>query len=603
MVSRIHGLEKSLAEVTNERQASRLAVCESPRSDGGGPGQTPVTPACSVYGDDRPREDVLVQKGSSTQYFSEIIFSRVLGQENDIDSVLTPPPTESSYPILSPFNALGILSGPSFAQRPCDFHPNRLVAAKLWNKYIENVEDCPSLKLLHIPTDEVKVYTTIEAPSKAPFESLALCFAIYFVTTISLQDEEVQTLFGQTRNSILLGFKAGLEQALAHGDFLDRPTISGLQAMAIYLSALRVHNRGKGIWILNGLVIRIAESLGLHRDGERLGLSPFECEIRRRLWWHLLSRDGRASEDYGLENTNGLILTSAVQLPLNVDDCDLYPGMKVIPAARLGWTSMTFSLINIDLIKFMQALGAFAASSSSSASPPADDSVRARRFEETRSSIEGRLANCNPVIPRQRMTMFCARFLLRKFEFIQRQQWRLLHRTSSREDFTTEETLIEALEILEPRLVVEDEMFQQFIWVRRAFPQYHVTLYILWHLCIKPAGPNVGRAWAAIDTCFGQEEADEATVGFGSKFAVLAALKAKASVVRERLRKENQVEGMKGGGQVQQMDSQGANMDVFGGVAAGECFDFDIGSDEWPNWDVLAQGFYNNDQEFPSVLW
>ena len=46
---------------------------------------------------------------------------------------------------------------------------------------------------------------------------------------------------------------------------------------------MRVYNRGNGIWVLNGLAIRIAESMGLHRDGGQLALSPFQAEIRRRV--------------------------------------------------------------------------------------------------------------------------------------------------------------------------------------------------------------------------------------------------------------------------------------------------------------------------------
>lgn len=100
---------------------------------------------------------------------------------------------------------------------------------------------------------------------------------------------------------------------------------------------------------MDGLAIRIAHALGLHREGKRLGLTPFQSEIRRRLWWHLLSRDIRAGEDYGLESTSSLLLTSEVGLPANIDDRDISPDMQQPPEPKVGWTAMTFSLINIDL--------------------------------------------------------------------------------------------------------------------------------------------------------------------------------------------------------------------------------------------------------------
>jgi hypothetical protein len=130
--------------------------------------------------------------------------------------------------------------------------------------------------------------------------------------------------------------------------------------------------------------------LGLHRDGERLGLSQFQSEIRRRLWWHFLTQDGRAGEDYGLENTKGI---SDVTLPLNVDDADLYSGMKELPTAKRGWTPITFSLININLVRSKQKLASIATSSSPSSSL-SEDVVRAQIINEIRERIEERLEHC-----------------------------------------------------------------------------------------------------------------------------------------------------------------------------------------------------------------
>ena len=106
---------------------------------------------------------------------------------------------------------------------------------RLWNIYLSNVDGCTGLKLLHIPTDEVKVYSTIDAPSTASFENLALCFSIYFAAAVSLGDQDATSVLSQNSHSCLHDFKLGLEQSFAHGDFLDRPTLTGLLALAIYL--------------------------------------------------------------------------------------------------------------------------------------------------------------------------------------------------------------------------------------------------------------------------------------------------------------------------------------------------------------------------------
>lgn len=103
---------------------------------------------------------------------------------------------------------------------------------------MENVEACAGLKLLHQPTDELRVFSVINDPSSASAEKLALAFAIYFASTVSLDAAEAKLLLGQDQHTALLQFKLGLEQAFAHGDFLDRPTIAGLNALSIYVVSI-----------------------------------------------------------------------------------------------------------------------------------------------------------------------------------------------------------------------------------------------------------------------------------------------------------------------------------------------------------------------------
>ena len=79
------------------------------------------------------------------------------------------------------------------------------------------------------------MYSTIDNPVTASLDNLALSFAIYFASTVSLDAPEAQAVLGEDEHTLLLRFKVGLEQAFAHGDFLDRPTMTGLHALAIYL--------------------------------------------------------------------------------------------------------------------------------------------------------------------------------------------------------------------------------------------------------------------------------------------------------------------------------------------------------------------------------
>lgn len=153
-----------------------------------------------------------------------------------MESILTPPSETSRRPAEpSPYDPLGVISPPSPSILPHTLHPPSDQAVRLWCRYVESVEACAGLKLLHIPTDEVIAYSVMNDPATASFEHLALNFAIYYASTITLEPDEALLLFGVDKVTMLLQLKLGLEQSFAHGNFLERPTIAGLHALAIYL--------------------------------------------------------------------------------------------------------------------------------------------------------------------------------------------------------------------------------------------------------------------------------------------------------------------------------------------------------------------------------
>lgn len=173
-------------------------------------------------------------------------------QEQDIEAILASQEASPGLPSPSPFNAAGILSSPSPSILPASLHPPNHIAARLWTIYIDNVEACTGLKFLHQPTDEVKVYSVIDNPATASMENLSLTFAIYFASTVSLDSPEAGLLLGQDKTTALHQFKLGLEQSFAHGDFLDRPTTTGLHALAIYVVSSPAWN---GRWDPTTLII------------------------------------------------------------------------------------------------------------------------------------------------------------------------------------------------------------------------------------------------------------------------------------------------------------------------------------------------------------
>jgi hypothetical protein len=94
------------------------------------------------------------------------------------------------------------------------------------------------------------------------------------------------------------------------------------------------------LFSLMGIANRVAERMGLHRDGEVLGLSVLRSEERRRMWWQLQYMELTVANHVGAMSSSVFGKWDA-KLPANLDDNDLSPEMGTLPAERAGLTSMS----------------------------------------------------------------------------------------------------------------------------------------------------------------------------------------------------------------------------------------------------------------------
>ena len=169
---------------------------------------------------------------------------------------------------------------------------------------------------------------------------------------------QVMTNFGASKTDLNLKYRLGLEHALAKADFLNLPDTVLVQAFAIFLLLVRRHDSPRFVWMMTGLVIRMSQYLGLQRDGTHFEhLTPFEIEMRRKVWWAVCMLDIRASEDQGtdLSIASGSFDT---RIPLNINDADISPETKEMPIERNGVTDMSFARIFFginDIMKQMMA--------------------------------------------------------------------------------------------------------------------------------------------------------------------------------------------------------------------------------------------------------
>lgn len=102
------------------------------------------------------------------------------------------------------------------------------------------------------------------------------------------------------------------------------------------------------------MIVRIAQKMGYHRDGELLGLTPYETEMRRRIWWHILMQDAKNALVSGLSHSM-LPTNWDTKQPQNVNDADLFPGSNEPLQPREGPTEMAFCLLVYQIANFLIA--------------------------------------------------------------------------------------------------------------------------------------------------------------------------------------------------------------------------------------------------------
>ncbi|KAF0543817.1 nucleus protein [Gigaspora margarita] len=105
-------------------------------------------------------------------------------------------------------------------------------------------------------------------------------------------------------------------------DEFDNATITNIQAL-ILLGGHQQGAKNSSTWLYNGLAVRLAQDMGLHRDVSKWGLNGLDArqiEIRKRVWWACVLGDRLSSAALGRP------------LSINESDCDVdLPIFGLIP--------------------------------------------------------------------------------------------------------------------------------------------------------------------------------------------------------------------------------------------------------------------------------
>ncbi|KAJ5682413.1 hypothetical protein N7462_005578 [Penicillium macrosclerotiorum] len=519
----------------------------------------------------------LVKDGA---YIDEPLLSRVLEKEKDLQTTMRLPNTESNVSRKPPpLKVDGIITNPLLVQTNFKaFHPSRWQATLLWQTFLSRVD--PVLKIIHIPTTTPRIFTAINRPDAVQADVHCLLFAVFFAATTALVSDKPEN---EETRSDLKRYQQGLELAMYGSSFLDSPTVTSLQAMAIYLTCLRYTNSGRSGFTLRGLTIRAAQSIGVHRDGRHFKLSPLECELRRRLWWTLYTTDARMAEDHGI-TVSEQEFGGDTDLPANIDDLNLSENATETPQSQPRWTDMTFTIIIAEINRMWFPI------TRSLAACPDGTQCEALITELKDRLTENYLQYADMDIPIQRQGVMVAQVLVSKLEVHMRQKMLQLAGASVADASTP--LLSKACCALELGLdMYTDDLLRGTRWLTSTYTQYHMLTYLLWHLCVSPTGPDVDRAWRAVNTHFDLIENDPSWPDPGPKWPIVAYLRAKALRIRQaqvapEQNEQDLADVAVGTGSGLQESAAGG---LGGSDALLEMEDWDLNWLEFPDWNFLAQ--------------
>jgi hypothetical protein len=101
----------------------------------------------------------------------------------------------------------------------------------------------------------------------------------------------------RTRQLTAKAFVCCSFECLRLTNFLSHPTLESLQAMLVFLNTLlNMYNAGVS-WAMLGLCLRLAQSLGLHRESS--AATPLAVQNERaKIWWAILWQDSLISIIY-----------------------------------------------------------------------------------------------------------------------------------------------------------------------------------------------------------------------------------------------------------------------------------------------------------------
>ncbi|EME88917.1 uncharacterized protein MYCFIDRAFT_10996, partial [Pseudocercospora fijiensis CIRAD86] len=213
-------------------------------------------------------------------------------------------------------------------------YPSKSDADRLIARYF-NAYD-PSVHIIHGPSFQKQYDKHWLNPTETSVVWFGLCYAMM---TLALQSyhragDEPPEYRGRTLE-LSHTYRRLTAQCLLLGD-ITQANPQTLETLVLHVQAEygRSRDAEPGVLLLTGLCARLAMRMGYHRDpGPHPAITPFQGEIRRRVWTFVRQCDLLISFQFGLP---AMIRTDHIdtETPRNLYDDELYEDMTSLPPSR-----------------------------------------------------------------------------------------------------------------------------------------------------------------------------------------------------------------------------------------------------------------------------
>lgn len=366
------------------------------------------------------------------------------------------------------------------------FQPRQI--QRLWRLHQENV--APLIAILHLPSTQIIINNSVNGVTlDAAHESLvlAICFSGVISTVPGQCQSEIDHEYDVARENYEIAF----EKALDSVDILKAKDIVILQAAVLFLLCSRAGGNTRLVWAKTAVIIRLAQSLQLHIDGGKLDLSPFETEMRRRLWWYICILDMLSSEEQAVDTQirPGMFDT---KYPSNIDGENLFPEMAILPPEREVFTDITHCIMCSTVLNDVYWSPTIL-DKSLSISQTDQEKIVTKIGKVLHDKY---LSHFDLDIPLQWISATIIRLQLARAWLVVQKPCEQPPSSASPRNDTAFETAVESVNF--SYLLQTNPVTTRWTWLCKSYKQWYIMAYLLTELCARPLCAETDHAWDVV---------------------------------------------------------------------------------------------------------